>query len=72
MSTTETQATEAIPQSLDTLASLLENREHLLALDGDAQLAEGARAATKDIFDHGMFAGLQLVFHTQSFESLRA
>lgn len=56
MSTTETQAAAAaIPQSLDKLASLLENREHLLALDGDSQLAEGARAATKDIFDHGMF-----------------
>lgn len=50
----EKQALEApIPQSLDALASLLENREHLLALDGDDAIAKGALSATKDIFDHG-------------------
>lgn len=43
----------SIPASLETLAALLEQRKHLLALGGDDQLSSSALGATKDLADLG-------------------
>ena len=44
---------DAIPSSIEILRHELENKTHLLARNGDADLAQAALQVVKDIFDLG-------------------